>query len=112
MSKVQIYLKPLPVSSVYGHAKYIPFQWHPDFKYGPFFAGYGTIPSDATEYTIHSPDLSAGIATFHNELVPSLQLEVPEISRSSWPSLIELARPKMKLVLAQERKSCQSTLPR
>ncbi|PBK79120.1 hypothetical protein ARMGADRAFT_1093420 [Armillaria gallica] len=73
---VQVYLKPRPISSVFGHSKYLPFQWNPDFKCGPFFAGYGTIPADATEvYTIHSPHLSAGIAAFHNELIPSLQDE-------------------------------------
>ncbi|KAK0237863.1 hypothetical protein EDD85DRAFT_1004812 [Armillaria nabsnona] len=94
MSEVKIYLKPRPV---YGHANYLPFQWHPDFKYGPFFAGYGTIPSDATEeYTIHSPNLSAAIAAFHNQLVPSLQTEVPEITRSLWPSLVELERTIMR----------------
>ncbi|KAK0452482.1 hypothetical protein EV421DRAFT_904000 [Armillaria borealis] len=91
MSEVKIYLKPRPVSSVYGHASYLPFQWHPDFKYGPFFAGYGTIPSDATEeYTIHSPDLFTGIAAFHNELIPSFQAEVPEITLLQWRSLVEL----------------------
>ncbi|PBK79502.1 hypothetical protein ARMGADRAFT_1172364 [Armillaria gallica] len=72
MSEVKIYLKPRPV---YGHANYLPFQWHPDFKYGPFFAGYGTIPSDATEY---------------------LQTEVPEITRALLPSLVELERTEMR----------------
>ncbi len=96
MSEVKIYLKPRPV---YGHANYIPFQWHPDFKYGPFFAGYGTIPSDATEeYTIHSPNLFAGIAAFINNLVPSLQTEVPEITRSLWYGLVELERTIMRPV--------------
>ncbi|KAK0449755.1 uncharacterized protein EV420DRAFT_1482992 [Desarmillaria tabescens] len=61
------------------------------------FSGYETIPSDATEkYTIHSPDLSAGIAAFHGELIPSLQAEVPEITRSSWCSLVKLERTKME----------------
>ncbi|KAK0452475.1 hypothetical protein EV421DRAFT_1898209 [Armillaria borealis] len=64
MSEVKIYLKPRPVSSAYGHADYLPSQWHPDFKYDPFFGGYGTIPSD--EYTIPSPDLPAAITAFHN----------------------------------------------
>ncbi|PBK68899.1 hypothetical protein ARMSODRAFT_199686 [Armillaria solidipes] len=99
MSEVKIYLRPRPVSSVYGHASYLPFQWHPDFKYGPFFAGYGTIPSDATEeYTIHSPDLSTGIAAFHNELLPSLRAEVPEITRTLWSSLVELKRTKLRSI--------------
>ncbi|KAK0452557.1 hypothetical protein EV421DRAFT_1769605 [Armillaria borealis] len=102
MSDVQIYLKPRPISSVYGHSNYLPFQWNPDFKYGPFFAGYGTIPSDATEvYIIHSPDLSAGIAAFHNELIPSLQDEPPDpekASRSSWPNIYELGIAKLKPV--------------
>ncbi len=102
MSDVQIYLKPRPISSIYGHSKYLPFQWNPDFKYGPFFAGYGTIPSDATEvYTIHSPDLSAGIAAFHNELIPSLQDEPPDpdkASRSLWPNIYELGIAKLKPV--------------
>ncbi|KAK0458121.1 uncharacterized protein EV420DRAFT_1764587 [Desarmillaria tabescens] len=102
MSKVQIYLKPRPVSPIYGHSNYLPFQWNPDFKYGPFFADYGPIPPDATEvYIIHSPYLSAGIATFHNELIPSLadaEAEVPDpdqTCRSLWPSLYELQRAKL-----------------
>ncbi|PBK79497.1 hypothetical protein ARMGADRAFT_133858 [Armillaria gallica] len=99
MSEVKIYLKPRPVSSAYGHANYLPFQWHPDFKYGPFFSGYGTIPSDAIEeYTIHSPDLSAAIAAFHDELIPSFQTEVPEITRSQWRDLVELERTIMRPV--------------
>ncbi|KAK0237769.1 hypothetical protein EDD85DRAFT_789896 [Armillaria nabsnona] len=99
----EIYLKPRPISSILGHSNYLPFQWHPDFKYGPFFnAGYGTIPSDATEvYTIHSPDLSAGIAAFHNELIPSLQDESPDpdkASRSLWPNIYEFVIAKLKPV--------------
>ncbi len=99
MSEVKIYLKPGPVSAIYKNANYLPFQWNPDFKYGPFFPGYGTHPSDATEeYTIHSLELSARIAAFLNELVPSLQTEVPKIARSQWPSLPDLGRTKLKPV--------------
>ncbi|PBK79506.1 hypothetical protein ARMGADRAFT_134080 [Armillaria gallica] len=55
MSEVKIHLKPRPVSAIYKNANYLPFQWNPDFRYGLFSPGYGTLPSDATEeYTIHS----------------------------------------------------------
>ncbi|KAK0470588.1 hypothetical protein IW261DRAFT_1573203 [Armillaria novae-zelandiae] len=92
MSKVQIYMKPRPVTSAYRPAKYLPFQiWS-------MFADYETIPFDLTEYTVRSPDLSAGIAGFHNELVPSLEYEVSEISCSSRLNLKELARMEAKYV--------------
>ncbi|SJK98761.1 uncharacterized protein ARMOST_02030 [Armillaria ostoyae] len=66
MSDVQIYLKPRPIPAIYGYANYLPLRWDPNFEYGPFYANYGTIPSDAAEvYTIQSLDLSAGIALFH-----------------------------------------------
>ncbi len=115
MSDVEIYLKPRPISSVYGHSNYLPFQWNPDFKYGPFFARYGTIPSDATEvYTIHSPDLSAGIAAFHNKLIPSLQDEPPDpdkASRSLWPNVYELVIAKLKSV-TQFLRDCEDHVNR
>ncbi len=102
MLDVQIYLKPQPISSVYRHSNYLSFQWNPDFKYGPFFTGYGMIPSDATEvYMIHSPDLSAGIMVFYNKLIPSLQDEPPDpdkANHSLWPSIYELGIVKLKPV--------------
>ncbi|KAK0467738.1 uncharacterized protein EV420DRAFT_1635001 [Desarmillaria tabescens] len=104
MADVKIYLKPRPISALYGHCNYIPNIYIPykrcsEFKYGPFLADYGAVPSDATEeYTIHSPSLSAQLAVFHNETLPSLQADIPnpnKTSRSSWSSLLELARSKL-----------------
>ncbi|KAK0467731.1 uncharacterized protein EV420DRAFT_1634995 [Desarmillaria tabescens] len=107
MSDVKVYLKPRPISATYGHSKlYTKLSiYHPNdaqnssFKYGPFLADYGAVPSDATEeYTIRSPSLSAHLALFHNELLPSLQANIPnpnKTSRSCWPSLLQLARSKL-----------------
>ncbi len=105
-------VKPRPISSVFGHSNYLPFQWKPDFKHGPFFAGYGMIPSDVIEaYT--SPDLSAGIAASHNELIPS-QDESPDpdkASRSLWPNIYELGIAKLKPV-TQFLRDCEDHVNR
>ncbi|PBK71216.1 hypothetical protein ARMSODRAFT_1017134 [Armillaria solidipes] len=98
-----IYLKPRPISPMYGHSNYLPFYWRLCCKYGPFFANYETIPCHATEvYTIHSPALSAALSTLFNDLIPNLSVEVPDPSkfdRSAWPDLLELARTKISFSL-------------
>ncbi|KAK0242173.1 hypothetical protein EDD85DRAFT_810252 [Armillaria nabsnona] len=78
---------------------YINSKRRSEFKYGPFFADYGPVPYDATEeYTIRSPSLSAQLAIFYNEILPGLKVDIPnpnKTSRSSWPSLLELAGSKL-----------------
>ena len=93
MASVQIYLKPRPVSPVYGHSNYLPFKCPSDFEYGPFFADYGTIPSDAAEvYTLQSSALATSLSTFYSQLIPSLDAEVPDpnkFRRSTWSGLLQ-----------------------
>ncbi|KAK0235435.1 hypothetical protein EDD85DRAFT_968377 [Armillaria nabsnona] len=100
MGSFQIYLKPRPVSPVYGHSNYLPFKCPSDFEYGPFFADYGTIPSDATEvYTLQSSALAASLSTFYSQLIPSLDAEVPDPNkchRSGWRGLLQLAVAKTR----------------
>ncbi len=95
MAGVEIYMKPRPISSVHGHSNYLLFEWPSNFKYGPFFAEYGTIPSDATEvYTARSPVLSASLSTLFNDIIPDLDTEVPDpnkVGPSAWPALLQLA---------------------
>ncbi|PBK71217.1 hypothetical protein ARMSODRAFT_954986 [Armillaria solidipes] len=98
MASIQLYFKPRPISRKYGHSKYLPFKWPFDSKYGPFFADYGTIPSDATEvYTIQSSALVMSLSTFYNELIPGLDAKVPDpnkFPRSEWGRLLQLATAK------------------
>ncbi|KAK0443568.1 hypothetical protein EV421DRAFT_1946981 [Armillaria borealis] len=95
MASIQLYFKPRPISRKYGHSKYLPFKWPFDSKYGPFFADYGIIPSDATEvYTIQSSALVTSLSTFYNELIPGLDAKVPnpnKFHRSEWSGLLQLA---------------------
>ncbi|SJL09491.1 uncharacterized protein ARMOST_12869 [Armillaria ostoyae] len=95
MASIQLYFKPRPISRKYGHSKYLPFKWPFDSKYGPFFADYGTIPSDATEvYTIQSSALVTSLSTFYNKLIPGLDAKVPnpnKFHRSEWSGLLQLA---------------------
>ncbi|SJL03916.1 uncharacterized protein ARMOST_07273 [Armillaria ostoyae] len=95
MAIIQMYLKPRPVSAVYGHSDYLLFGRLFNCEYGPFFAGYGPIPSDATQvYTFRSSALAASLSTFFNELIPSLEANVPDphrFVRSAWPALHQLA---------------------
>ncbi|KAK0235424.1 hypothetical protein EDD85DRAFT_954975 [Armillaria nabsnona] len=95
MPDIQIYLKPRPISRKYDHSRYLPFKWPFDSEYGPFFVDYGTIPSNATEvYPIQSSALATSLSTFYNELIPSLDAEVPDpnkFHRSEWGDLLQLA---------------------
>ncbi|PBK71378.1 hypothetical protein ARMSODRAFT_955175 [Armillaria solidipes] len=97
---MQIYLKPRPISRKYGHSNYLTFKY-PFDNYGPFFADYGTIPSDATEvYTVRpSSPLPASLSKLYNELLPSFDAEVPDpnkLPRSKWGGgLLQLAVAKV-----------------
>lgn len=77
MADVRIYLKP---SSLHSHSNYLTFHWPSDFEYGPFFAEHQVIPYDATQvYTVQSPGLSASLSTLFDDVIPSLDAEVPDI---------------------------------
>ncbi|KAK0443574.1 hypothetical protein EV421DRAFT_525672 [Armillaria borealis] len=96
MAGIQIYLKPRPISRRLGHSNYLPFKWPFEFKYTPFCANYGPIPSGATEvHTVRSsPDLPASLSKLYNDILPSLDAEVPDpnkFHRSAWPGLLQLA---------------------
>ncbi|PBK88911.1 hypothetical protein ARMGADRAFT_346215 [Armillaria gallica] len=96
---MQVYLKPWPISHKYGHSNYLTFKY-PFDKCGPFFADYGTIPSDATEvYTVRpSSPLSASLSKLYNELLPSFDAEVPDTNKlpcSAWHGILELAVAKV-----------------
>ncbi|KAK0446854.1 hypothetical protein EV421DRAFT_1901692 [Armillaria borealis] len=95
MAIIQMYLKPRPVSAVYGHSNYLLFGRLFNCEYGPFFAGHEAIPPDATQvYTLRSPALAASLSMFFNELIPSLEANVPDphrFVRSAWPALHQLA---------------------
>ncbi len=96
---MQVYLKPRPISRKFGHSNYLTFKY-PFDKYRPFFAGCGTIPSDATEvYTVRpSSPLSASLAKLYNELLPSFDAEVPDpnrLPRSAWHGILQLAVTKV-----------------
>ncbi|KAK0467160.1 uncharacterized protein EV420DRAFT_670106 [Desarmillaria tabescens] len=99
MAGIQMYLKPRSVSAVYNHSNYLPFGCLYDCEYGPFFADYGTVPSDATEvYTIHSSAIRALLSTLFNELIPSLDAQIPDptqFPRSAWPTLLQIAMAKV-----------------
>ncbi|KAK0235431.1 hypothetical protein EDD85DRAFT_792267 [Armillaria nabsnona] len=97
VASVQFYLKPRPISPTLGHSNYLPFKWPFEFKYTPFCVDHGPIPSDATEvYTVRSttPALPASLSKICNEILPSLDTEVPDpnkLPRSAWPGLLQLA---------------------
>ncbi|KAK0458144.1 uncharacterized protein EV420DRAFT_382023 [Desarmillaria tabescens] len=97
MADITIYLKPRPISRKYKHSNYLPFKY--SFNYGPFFSNHGSIPSDATEvYTVHSPALSTSLSTLYNDILPSLDAEVPDpnkLPRSAWPGIHRLAVAKV-----------------
>ncbi len=83
----------------YGHSNYLTFKY-PFDNYGPFFADYGTIPSDATEvYTVRPASaLPALLSKLYNELLPSLDAEVPDPNKfhhSAWHNLLQLAVAKV-----------------
>ncbi|KAK0217152.1 hypothetical protein IW262DRAFT_1396081 [Armillaria fumosa] len=111
MVDVKIYLKPRPTSLVHGHSNYLPFKRDYYCKYGPFFANYGTVPSDATEvHTLQSPGLSTALSALYNVLIPSLDVEVPDPNKSklsAWLSLLELANIKVDLAL-DSRIECEN----
>ncbi|PBK71212.1 hypothetical protein ARMSODRAFT_67039 [Armillaria solidipes] len=95
MAGIQIYLKPRPISPTLGHSNYLPFEWPFHFKYTPFCADHGPIPSDATEvYTLQPSALPASLSKLYNDILPSLDDEVPDpnkFPRSAWPGLLQLA---------------------
>ncbi|KAK0239025.1 hypothetical protein EDD85DRAFT_951238 [Armillaria nabsnona] len=102
MTCIQMYLKPRPVSAVYGHSDYLLFGRLFNCEYGLFFGGYGPIPSDATQvYTLRSPASAASLSTFFNELILSLEADVPDphrFVRSARPALHQLRRGPGRLV--------------
>ncbi|KAK0440328.1 hypothetical protein EV421DRAFT_1816689 [Armillaria borealis] len=95
MTSIQFHLKPRPVSLIHGHSNYLPFKWPFDFNYGPFFPDYGPIPSDATEvYTAQSSALAAMLSMLYDDLIPTLDVEVPcpnKLPRSAWCGLLRLS---------------------
>ncbi|PBK71156.1 hypothetical protein ARMSODRAFT_1003001 [Armillaria solidipes] len=103
MADVKIYLKPRPTSRIHDHSNYLPFKWKDYCKYGPFFADYGAVPSDATEvHTLQSPALSTALSALYNVSIPSLDTEIPDPNKSgvaAWPDLLKLAITKVDLSL-------------
>ncbi|PBK81691.1 hypothetical protein ARMGADRAFT_772229 [Armillaria gallica] len=96
VASVQFHLKPRPISPTLGHSNYLPFKWPFEFKYTPFCAVHGPIPSNATEpYTVRStPALPASLSKLYNDILPSLDAEAPDpnkLPRSAWPGLLQLA---------------------
>ncbi|KAK0458157.1 uncharacterized protein EV420DRAFT_382305 [Desarmillaria tabescens] len=111
MADIQIYLKPRPISPVYGHSDYLPFKWNSYRHYGPFFDDYGMVPRDATEvHIIQSPALS----TLYTVFIPSLNVEVPDPNKSgtsAWPALLELAKSKVAFSI-DSRMECENHIVR
>ncbi|KAK0473511.1 hypothetical protein EDD18DRAFT_1401604 [Armillaria luteobubalina] len=109
MAYVKIYLKPRPTSLIHGHSNYLPFKQDYYCEYGPFFADYGAVPSDATQvHTLQSPGLSTALSVLYNVLIPSLDVEVPDPNKSdlsAWLSLRELANVKVTLAFDSRIKS-------
>ncbi|KAK0458156.1 uncharacterized protein EV420DRAFT_382385 [Desarmillaria tabescens] len=115
MADIQIYLRPRPISPVYGHSNYLPFKRKRYCDYGPFFADYGTVPCDATEvHTIRSPALSTALSTLYTVFIPSLDVEVPDPNKpgpSAWPALLKLAITKVDLSI-DSRMECENHIVR
>ncbi|KAK0217153.1 hypothetical protein IW262DRAFT_1396083 [Armillaria fumosa] len=109
MSDVKIYFKPRPTSLVHEHSNYLPFKRKYYCEYGPFFADYGAVPSDATEvHTLQSPGLSTALFTLYNVLIPSLDIKVPDPNKSepsAWLSLRKVASVKVALALDSRMES-------
>ncbi|KAK0235483.1 hypothetical protein EDD85DRAFT_1025212 [Armillaria nabsnona] len=103
MADVKIYLKPRPISRMHDHSNYLPFKRKDYCKYGPFFADYGAVPSDATEvHTLQSPTLSTALSALYNVSIPSLDTEVPDPNKSgvsAWLDFLKLATVKVDLSL-------------
>ncbi|PBK81748.1 hypothetical protein ARMGADRAFT_1090986 [Armillaria gallica] len=103
MADVKIYLKPRPTSRIHDHSNYLPFKWKDYCKYGPFFADYGAVPSDATEiHTLQSPALFTALSALYNVSIPSLDTEIPDPNKSgvsAWPDLLKLAKTKVDMSL-------------
>ncbi|PBK66123.1 hypothetical protein ARMSODRAFT_1048758 [Armillaria solidipes] len=100
MAGWQFHLKPRPVSLMHGHSNYLPFKWPFDFDYGPFFPDYGPIPSDSATavYTVQSSALPATLSMLYDDLIPTLDVEVPcpnRLPRSAWWGLLRLAMNKV-----------------
>ncbi|SJL09104.1 uncharacterized protein ARMOST_12480 [Armillaria ostoyae] len=84
---------------MHGYSNYLPFNWPFDFDYGPFFPDYGPIPSDATAvYNVQSSALAATLSMLYDDLIPTLDVEVPcpnRLPRSAWWGLLRLAMNKL-----------------